>query len=187
MKFSQALLGARAERAVECEIRGVTCAFALRPLTGAEEGVVLERATAYATEKHAAKCEPGNSLFDLGIMLHSLALACVDTESPADKREPYFDGGAAQIADALDTEQIAFLYARFELWQDECSPTVRAQTGEELVRHLVEIVGSDSDLPFARLRLGTLATLVRILGSLALSSAEGRSQLGSLFANTTTR
>ena len=179
MKFSQAELGNRAERAIEFTIKGVPVSFAIRPLTGAEEGLALSRATEYAKSKNATKAEPGNPIFDLGLMVNALALACVDVDSPPEARTLYFDGGAEQIFANLDTEEIAFLHARYELWQEECSPSKKARSGAELIALLVKIVEAEDDLPFVQARPGTLWTLLRITGSLCLSSPGLRSQLGS--------
>jgi hypothetical protein len=181
LKFSQAQLGTRAERSVEIDVRGTHHTFALRPLTGTEEGIVLERATEYATAKHAAKVESGNPLFDLGIMLHSLALACVDVDSPEGAREAFWDNGAAQIADSLDTEQIAYLYAIYERWQGECSPTQKAMSAAQMVDTLIGIAGSDGDDSFFdRMPLGILVSCLRITAKLLVTSPEGRSALTSL-------
>ena len=185
MRFSQAELGTRAERPIEFTIKGTPVSFALRPLTGAEEGLALSRATEYAKAKNAAKVEPGNPIFDLGLMVHALAIACVDVDSPAAARAPYFDGGAEQIFANLDTEEIAFLHARYELWQEECSPSKRAQSGAELVAMLVKIVEAEDDLPFVSARPGMLLSLLRITGSLCLRSPELRSQLSSHSAGST--
>lgn len=170
------------------EVLGAPIAFAVRPTTGTEEGVILERATEYAIARHAAKVESGNPLFDLGIMLHTLAIVCVDPDSPPDNREPFWDAGADQIANAMDTEQIAWLYAVFERWQDECSPTVRSMSGPALVQRLVDIAGADGDDArfFDGMRLGTLVILLRTTAKLLLTSPEGNSQLSSLLAQPAT-
>jgi hypothetical protein len=185
MKFSNVVLGTRAEKSIEMEIRGVVFPFALRPLTGTEEGDALARATEYATEKKAAKVESGNPLFDLALMLESLAIACVDVDSPKDARAPCFSS-AREIADALDGEQIAWLYARYEIWQAECSPSKRARTGADLVKLLVDVVEADDDLPFSQARPGDVWNLLRFTGRLVLSSPELRSQATSLYDSTTT-
>lgn len=182
MKFSQATLGTRAERPVETTIRGVEVALAVRPLAGDEEGLALSRATEYAKAKGAAKVEPGNPIFDLGLMVHQLALACLDVESPPTARTPFFDGGADQVFGSLDTEEIAFLHARYEAWQTECSPSKALKSGEEMVKLLAEIAGSDGHLDFlASTRPGTLAICLLFSARLLFGSPEGRSLLTSRF------
>lgn len=186
MRFSQAQLGIRAERPIEFEIRGAPCSFAIRPLSGSEEASVLSRATEYAKAKGADKAEPGNAIFDLALMMNSLAVACVDTDSPPEARTPFWDGGASQVESNLDTEQITFLYARYELWQSECSPSRGKVSSEELVKLLVEMAGSDGNYDFlARMRLGTLASCLHITAQLLLGSPEGRSALTSLTEKST--
>ena len=186
MKFSTVVLGTRAERPVTVDIRGAACAFALRPLTGTEEAAALAEATEFAKTRRAEQIAPGNALFDLGLMIATLAIACVDPDSPAGARAPFFDGGASQIADALDSEQIAYLYARYELWQADCSPSQRAKSGDELIRLLIDVVEAEDDLPFSRARLADVWKLLRITGALFLTSPEHRSQATSLFAANTT-
>jgi hypothetical protein len=176
-------LGTRAERPITFEFRGSSCSFAVRPLTGDEDGRALEGAASFAAERKEPNARPGSPLFDLGLMVHSLALACVDTDSPPEARTPFFTGGAAEILGALGQEDIAFLYARYEAWQAECSPTRTAASGVELVGRLIKIVEDDSDLPFSQLRPGQAWILLRTTAALVLNSPELRSQLTSLFGS----
>lgn len=183
MKFSNAVVGTRAERPVSFQIRGTDHAFAIRPLTAAEDALALEYATAYAQDHKAESARPGNPLFDLGYMLHTLALACMDVDSPAASREPFWTN-AAEIEGVLGPEDIAFLHARVEAWQAECSPTRSAMSGAELVGHLIKIAEDDSDLPFSQLRPGLASILLRTTARVLLASPELRSQLTSLFGTT---
>ena len=175
MKLSQVQLGTRAERPVEFSYRGTTVKLAIRPLVGTEEGLALERTTAYATEKKAAKVEPGNSLFDLGLMAHTLVLACVDIDSPVDAREPFFDGGIAQVFDLLDTEQIVYLAAQFELWRDECSPSQKRMSADQLIATLYTVAASGSDLPLRSMAPALLVSCLATTASLLFASHEPKS------------
>lgn len=181
MKFSEVKQGTRSERPVTLEHRGVTHRFALRPMTGDEEGLALSRATAYAQGQHAIEAKPGNPLFDLGYMANVLAITSVDEDSPPEARQPYFDGGASQILAELGSEDIAYLHARQELFQQECSPTRSRMSGAELTAELVRIVEAEDDRPFSRLRPYAQWTLLRTTGALLLNSPEGRSRLTALF------
>lgn len=184
MKFSSVLLGKRAESVVDLQYRGEALRFALRPLDGTEEAAALERATEFARSRNAASVVPGNPLFDLGLMVHSLALAAIDVDSPAEARQPYFDAGADAVLGAFGPEEIAFLYARYEHQQAECSPTINRMSANEMVGHLIEIAGSDSDLPFVRLRPALQLSLLRFSARQLLSSPAGSSLLSSLSGTT---
>ncbi len=184
MKFSTVLLGKRAELPVEMEYRGETLRFAMRPLDGTEEALVLERATDFARKRNASTIEPGNPLFDLGVMVNALALAAVDVDSPEDARQPYFDDGAEAVLGAFGPEEIAFLHARYELHQSSTSPTKRQMSPADMVGHLIEIASSDSELPFVKLRPILQWSLLRFSASQLLGSPAGKSLLSSLSATT---
>lgn len=165
--------------------RGTVHAFALRPLTGGEDGLALSGATEFAKEHKAESAKPGNPLFDLGYMIHSLAFACVDTDSPKDAREPFWRD-AEEIRGALGSEDIAFLHARLEAWQFQCSPTRSSMSGPELIGHLIKIAEGEDDLFFSQLRPGLAASLMRTMARALLASPELRSQLTSLYGGTPT-
>src|SRR4051812_6340335 len=119
--FSSILLGTRATTRVLLPLPGVAepVPVAVRPLSGTEEGAVLERARAYAVAKGVADPKDGDRLYDLGLMVHVLAIACVDVDDPT---RPFFDKGAQQVLDNLDADRIALLYEAQQVWQEECSP-----------------------------------------------------------------
>ena len=179
MKFSNVLLGKRAERPISFEFRGIEHKTATRPLDGMEEGLALARATAYAQEQKALEAKPGTPLFDLGYMANVVALAYVDIDSPEDARVSYFDSVAQVLS--LDGELLQYLHARQETWQQECSPTKATMPAGELINTLVRIVEREDDLFFAAMRPGLQLSCLRITAKLLLNSPEGRSRLSSLF------
>ena len=181
MKFSKAKLGKRAELPIEFEHRGEKLVFAFRPLDGEEEATVLERATEFARVRKADECKPGNPLFDYGQMVHSLALAAIDVDSPVEKREPYFDGGEADVLAAFGQEEVAFLYARYDFWQGECSPTRRQMTPKELLTTIIDIARSETDLPFSSMRPSMQLLCLRSMARLLLNSQDLSSLSTSLF------
>lgn len=182
MKFSQVLVGKRAERPVEFTHRGVLHKTAFRPLDGIEESLALSKATEYAQSQKALSATPGNALFDLGYMANCLALACVDIDSPAEARTPFFDNVDQVLG--LDGELIIYLNTLREVWQQECSPTKATLPSGELISTLVRIVEQDDPDFFIGLRPGTQWTLMRSTASLLLDLPEGRSRLSSLFGPT---
>ncbi len=184
MRFSQIAKGTRAERPVEIELGGETLKFAVRPLIASEEGDVAAGARTYAESKGVKNPTPGDALYDLGLAMHTIALGCVDLESPADKRAPYFDGGVAQIldSDVLGRDAIAYVYEIQQRWQDECAPRKLAMAPDEFAAAVVVIGGEDkarSQLFFGQLRPGMQWHFTHFLASLWLNSPTPRSGSGS--------
>jgi len=182
LKFSQVVLGKRAERTITFEFRGVRHNALVRPLDAIEEGLTLSRATAYAQEHKAIESKPGNPLWDLGLMANIVALAYLDPESPENAREHYFDS-VAQVM-SLDGELLQHLHARQEIWQQECSPTKATLHGGELINALVKIVEDDSDASFLEYRPFIQLSLLRTTAALCLSLPEARSRLSVLLEPT---
>lgn len=118
----------------------------LRPLTSGEQAEVLSRAAADAKARGVTDPRDGNPIYDLAEMEHTLALACLDPDSPADAPRPFFDGGVEQIRSSPDLgrDRIAFLFAHFQQFQDECSPSLRKVDPAQMVASL-DILGGDDD------------------------------------------
>lgn len=182
MRFGDVIAGKRAERPVTFDHRGIEHKTAARPLDGTEESLALARATFFAIEQKALEAKPGNPLFDLGYMANVVALSYVDVDSPVESRAPYFDNVGQVLS--LDGELIQYLHARQETWQQECSPTRATLPAGELINLLVRVVESDDDRFFSELRPALQLSCLRITAKLLLDSPEGRSQLTSLFAPT---
>ena len=181
MKFSSLSLGSRAERSIELpglSHDGKPVTLLLRPLTGIEESDVLRRGFEFAIQEGNPKPVPGEQLYDLGVMAHTLAVGCLDPDSPADGRTPFFDGGVDQILKKLGRETIHFLYQRHELWQDECSPYVRNMTADELMTTVQEVATSEGEGPFLRMSPATRWIFMRTTARLLLASHAGKSASG---------
>lgn len=181
VKFSSLQLGARAERTVELPgilHEGKPVSVLLRPLTGVEESDVLRRGFEFAIQEGNAQPRAGDPLYDLGVMVHTLAIGCLDPESPAEGRTAFFDGGAPQILKELGRETIHFIYQRHELWQDECSPYVRNMSGTELMNKIEEVAASMDDGPFLRMSPATRWNFTRTTARLLLDSREAKSAPG---------
>ena len=170
MKFSEVRLGTLAEKPVSFAHREATIKFAFRPLDGVEAAAVHEKATEFARSRKADKCEPGNPIYDYGVMVHSIALAAVDVDSPKDHRELYFDGGVDAVLGAFGQEESAYLYAIYEAWQGECSPTVRQMSSAQMVESLVKLAEDDSSLFFSTLSPAITWRLLRFSASQWLRS-----------------
>lgn len=159
----------------------------LRVLTGAEESLVLQKARAYAIERGVESPKDGEPLYELAKMAETLALGVLDHESAEDAPRVFFDGGAPQVLDAVDGDRIAFLYARWELWQGECSPRIGTMSGEQFYSQMVKVTVSDDDLPFLQMSPASQWVFVRTLGALCLSSPEVSGRFTSVFSDTQIR
>lgn len=146
----------------------------LRVLTGAEESLVLQRAREYAIERGVEAPKDGDPLYEVGKMAETLALGCIDHDSPEAAPENFF-ASAKEVLDEMDSDRIAYLFARWELWQGECSPQVGTLTQEQYYATLVQMAVSDDDRPFAALRPATQWALLRTTAVLLLRQPEARS------------
>jgi hypothetical protein len=170
--------------------RGPTIKLDVRPLRGDEHDQVLADAKKYAEKLGSTDPTEGEELFERGRLLHTLAIACVDTDSPVDAPQPFFDGGVEQIltADELTPEVLAYLYEHQQLWQDEVSPLVKSMTPAEFATAVVRTAsGENGDMSFfvsARpgmrwsftLSMAKLLAASTLLASLSTSDSEPQAQ-----------
>lgn len=68
------------------------------------------------------EAKEGNGRYDRALYAETLKLALVDADSPDSKPEPFIDCSVAEFRDTTDPEMIAYLYATWQLVQDEISP-----------------------------------------------------------------
>ena len=173
MRFNQIVKGIRATRQVEFSIWGEVARCAVRPMTGIEEADVCATARAYAVSKGIATPSERDRVYEIAVMAHTLAIACVDVDDPA---VLYFSS-AQEVLENLDTDRIAFLYESQKLWEDECSSRCKSMTEAEWATKIVEIVGSAEDADFLSpmrpvMRLSFLRlTVNRLFSSLTVNSA----------------
>jgi len=144
-KFSDVTAGTYARRTIELDINGRREKIDLRILTPDEEASVISGATAYAKEYGAEKMQPGEGLFDLGLWIHTAAVACIDNESSIDRPEPYFNGGPEQIrrSKLITRSHLAYIYENQEAWQTECSPYERVMDDAALMARIAPIAEGD--------------------------------------------
>ena len=184
MRFSDIAKGTLATKAVTLPFGGEEHPLAVRPLSGAEQGDTFAAARAYALSKGVADPKPGDRLYDLGLMVATLALGCVTAEDAA---KPFFDGGQDQILAHLDADRIALLYERHQAWQDECSPRATSMTTAEFFARVMEVANAKADEdPLARLRPSTRISWERTLADLYMRSLADRSSSGDDSAASTT-
>lgn len=117
----------------------------LRPLTQGEAGDVLAQARAYAVSKGVSDPRDGNPIYDMAEVEYTLALACIDHDSPPDAPAPFFDGGVDQIRASADLgrDRLLYLYEQHQLFQDECSPSLRKLAPDDLLAAMVRLAGED--------------------------------------------
>jgi hypothetical protein len=165
MKFAQATKGTRAETPVDIPIPGTseTVPALLRPLTALEDMDVVARATDTARAK---KVEPrdGESVYDAALWAETLAIAVLDKDSPAGARERFFEDAAQIVAD-YDTDTLAMLHEQQRLWQESCSPLLRAKSMGDLIATWEGLAGDNAERFFVgmspRTRFLSMLTLVR--------------------------
>lgn len=178
MKFSQLVRGIREERDVTLpgvsKPDGTPVTFRVRPLTGTEELDVVAGAIAHAKAKGVTDPKAGDELFDLGRMVHALARASVDPDSPKDARTPFFDGGVEQVL-SLHVEVITYLYEQQELHQAQCGPQQGKLSADDLFAAASEVAGPAGEASFFRMSPLTRWIFTRSLACQLLASREDKS------------
>jgi hypothetical protein len=116
-------------------------------------------------------------------MIHTVALAAVDVDSP-DRAEPFFVGGAETVRThpGMCGDNLAYLYEQHRIWQDECSPRGPAKTIGELVAMVAEEAARPEnapDGPFSRLRPSALKSSLHSICVLLSSSLVDKLQSSS--------
>jgi hypothetical protein len=150
-------------------------------LSGLEDAEVMAKARAFAKERGVDDPKDGNPIYDLALWAFTLAVACVDPESPETEPRPFFDGGADQImgSNLLGRDTIAYLYEHQQQWQDEVSPRARTIGAEALLAHVVAVAASEDPTPFFRLAPALRWTLHRSMAALLVTLQTPRSPSGS--------
>jgi hypothetical protein len=190
--FSQLAKGMRARRRVKLPLPGAhvdtqtgewvgpTDELDVRPLRSDEYAEVLAGARRYAVEHGLAEPTDEDELYQRGRQLHTLAIACLDRDSPVDTPRPYFDGGVKQIdaSDLLTPEVLAYLERQQELVQDESNPLLKSVSPAEFMDVVARVAEGDLGF-FVNSRPGTLWIFMRTLASLHLNARTRSAQSSS--------
>ena len=104
--FSQLAKGTRARRRIALPLgdtkadpamatgwSGEVTALDVRPLSPAKRPTSSSARSRFAKERGLTEPGPEDALYEFGLQLHRIALACIDKDSPEDKPAPFFDGG----------------------------------------------------------------------------------------------
>ncbi len=167
--------------------KGPTFELDVRALRIDEADKVEAQARAYA-KGLTSDIESTDDLVDRGRKLHTIALAYIDADSPADAPVPAFDGGVEQIAasEELTQELIEFLYEQQQIWQDETNPLVAKMRPQDFVNAVVRTAtGEDGDMSFfvssrPGMRWSFALSMARLLAtSQTLKSLSGMDTTGS--------
>lgn len=180
MKFADIKDGTRAVRAFEFPINGATVKLGLRPFTAHETALVITEARKFAEARGDAVGRDGSPLFDLGSMVHTLLLGCVDYDDPA--HPPFFES-AEQILNSphLGRDGIRFLADAHELWQEECAPQATKIGTDKLFALCEQIASPDANVSlnaFLSLRPGTLWNFTRFMAALSMNSLTPKLDVG---------
>jgi hypothetical protein len=192
--FSQLAKGRRARKTVTFPLLAAAVAEGTEPrelavdvivLSGLEDADVMGKARAFAKERGVDDPKDGNPIYDLALWAFTLAIACVDPESPETDPRPFFDGGAEQIlaSNLLGRDTIAYLYEHQQQWQDEVSPRARTVGPEELLAHVLAVASAEDPTPFFRLAPALRWTLHRSMAALLVTLQMPRSPSGSASAD----
>jgi hypothetical protein len=183
-KFSKVVLGTRAEKEVKIPaVDGGEESYTalVRPLDGLEEEEVLVRARSRAIEKGLTEPRLGEPIYDMALMVETIAVGVLDIESPKDARQPFFDEGAEQVRQAYGREAISYIYQLQQTWQDEVSPTLLKLDSKATVEAMITI-GGPNEVEARRFleqcRPGLLLSLARSMGMLLYDSLTPRSDFG---------
>lgn len=118
----------------------------LRSLASGEQAEVLAHARADALARGVQEPRPGNPIYDLAEMEHTLLLCCVDPDSPAESPRPLFASIEEIRSDpALGSDRVVYLFELFQQFQDECSPQRRHLTLDEAMASMLLLAGEEED------------------------------------------
>lgn len=187
-KFSDVTQGTRARKPIKLPLPGAqvdgetgewlgpTVDLDVRVLREDEHTQVLAQAHAFARKNGIEEPGDGDPLYEQGKMLHTLAIACIDRESPKDAPTPFFDEGWEQIhkSEVMTHEVVAYLYLQQQIFQDEVNPLLKAMSPGEFMAAAIKTAQGDMSF-FVNSRPGMqwsflLTTVKQLLSALSLNS-----------------
>lgn len=165
-----------------------TIQVGIRALTPAESSEVLEKARESAEKAGVKEWLATHPLCELHLMVHLVAVACVDSEAPS---EPFFVGGAKEILDSPEVagDNLAYLAQQAKLWNDQLGPREPEMTAEQLISALVREAERPENSPeafFSRLRPSSQLSFFRSTAKLLTSSLMSKYLSGSPEATSST-
>lgn len=181
-KFSEVAAGVRARRPILLPLPGATVdgetgewlgpthPLDIRVLNEGEYEDMLAAALAFAKKKGLGSPEDGDALYERGKMLYTLAVACIDKDSPKENPQSFFDGGVEQIqqSEIMTPEVIGYLYQQQQLMQEEIAP-MKDMSPAEYVAAAIQTAKGNTAF-FVNSRLGTQWNFLRFLASQFVAS-----------------
>ena len=165
---------------------------ALVPLLFDTDSDALEYACEYAKKRKVENPKPGDPLYERGLMLYTVLLACIDVDSPLDKPEPFF-ANEQEITKHLDPDRVSVLFHQQRAGQSMISPLPKTLDPGTYIAILASQMRAPevADLPFdalplamrrsflaqSALLLSELPQLKLVLGSFSLD--EGKTSTSS--------
>lgn len=186
--FSEVAAGIRARRPILLPLPGATVdeetgewsgpthPLDIRALNEGEHDEVLAAALAYCRSKGLERPEEGDAIYERAKMLHTIARACIDRDSPPENPQPFFDGGVEQIqkSEVMTPEVIGYLYEQQRLMQDDVAPLKKDMSPAEFFAAAVETAKGNISF-FVNSQPGMQWNFVRTLASQFIASLESNS------------
>lgn len=190
MKFRDVALGTRATKTIPLPLvhepggpdKAPSPLLAIRVLSGEETAEIIDKALDYARRPGKPEPKAGDPLYELGIRVHTLHLACVDPDAPnPESPDARFFSSIDEILGShlIGRDVIYYLYEAYEAWQDHCAPQPREIDGTEFWAKITELAKSNDPLAFERYRPATRWNLARSMAILLLNSLAPKSPSGS--------
>jgi hypothetical protein len=156
-----------------------TIQVGIRALTPGESSEVLAKAQESALAAGAKEWLATHPLCELHLMVHLVAVACVDSEKPG---EPFFRS-AKEILDSPEIagDNLAYLAQQAKLWNDEVSPRDKELSAEQLITVIVREAERPENAPetfFSRLRPSSQLSCFHSMAKLLSDLLTGRSLSG---------
>lgn len=165
-----------------------TIEVGIRALTPSESSEVLAKAQESALAAGAKEWLATHPLCELHLMVHLVAIACVDSEKPG---EPFFVGGAKEVLTSPEIagDNLAYLAQQVKLWNDEVGARPVALTTEQLISAVIREAERPENAPetfFSQLRPSSQGSCFRSMAKLLSDLLMVRSLSGSQDATSST-
>lgn len=185
MKFAAIVMGPSARKPISVIGRDgktpVECDAKLRSCK--DDAAIEETAVEYARAHKVADPKVGNSQYERGLMLATLARVCLDND--VKDHEELFFASVAEVEEVLDDGRAALLFFQQLAFQQERSPNPKkGQDPAEFLSLIYESMveeakGGDPTIPFVGLPYGRLLIIITQLVSLLFSQRQPPSASGS--------
>ena len=149
MKFADVAKGIKAEKVAAIFFGGKTIPTRLRPLSAAEEIGVIADAVKAAQKAGVREPKPGDPIYEAHLKARTLALACLDPDSPEEARTTTFASPDEVLE--MDSDSVGILMEQQSMWQEECSPSINATSTKDLFKTAQEVSERGDPFDYARL------------------------------------